>query len=404
MIPSVRAGLAHPFPLPMPNVLFINSGILGQRTFAAFVRREFAGERDGIRARQIVLTDDLTVAERVTRRVLCTRAWPDGAAGLYNLDLFRYRAELNAGLLARRRIRRLETRGERFDVLHFHRQATAYASLRRMGRTPAIVSIDVTQGYLMARARTAAEARSYLPNAWRERRIFDAARLIISTSRWAADGLRAEYPGCETEIVVMPNPVLLDHFGAEWAGERHARAAADRQLPRVLFVGGDFARKGGPDVLDAWVRGGFAGRARLDLVTSVPPEGSRMPGVAVHTGIRPHTPGWEALWRGADVFALPTRDEAFGIVFQEAAAAGLPAIATPLTAIPETVVDGETGVLVPPGDVDALVAALERLLASAELRHEMGVRARRRIEAIAAPEVYRARLAAHIHRLAGSAG
>jgi len=388
----------------MPNVLFINSGILGQRTFAAFVRREFATGRGGIRARQIVLADDLTFGERAMRRVLCARVWPDGAAGLYNLDLHRFRAELNAGLVARRRIRQLEKEGERFDVLHFHRQATAYASLPRMRRTPAIVSIDVTQGYLMGRARTPAEARSYLPNAWRERRIFSAARLIVSTSAWAAEGLRARYPGCETEIVVMPNPVLLDHFGADWADERHARAWADGRLPRVLFVGGEFARKGGPDLLEAWTRGGFADRARLDLVTSAPPPGGDVPGVTVHTGVRAHSPGWEALWRGADVFALPTRDEAFGIVFQEAAAAGLPAIAPHLNAVPEIVIDGETGVLVPPGDVDALIAALDRLLASAGLRHEMGVRARRRIEATAAPEVYRDRLAAMIHRVAGSAG
>jgi glycosyltransferase involved in cell wall biosynthesis len=382
------------------NVLFVNSGILGQRTFAAFVRRAFADERDGIRARQIVLADGLTVAERALRRILCARVWPDGLAGMYNLDLHRYRAELNAGLLARRRIRQLERRGERFDVLHFHRQATAYASLDRMRRTPSIVSIDVTQGYLAARARTPAEARSYRPNARRERRIFDAARLVISTSRWAADGLRSQYPGCRTEIVVMPNPVLLDHFAEEWAEERFARASSDGYLPRVLFVGGDFGRKGGHDLLLAWIRGGFAARARLDLVTSAAPEGSGAPGVAVHTGIRAHSPEWEALWRGADVFALPTHDEAFGIVFQEAAAAGLPAIATRINAIPEIVGDGETGILVTPGDRAGLAAALDRLLASAELRREMGIRARRRIEATAAPEVYRERLVAAFHRVA----
>lgn len=384
----------------MPNVLFINSGILGQRTFAAFVRREFAGEHHGLRARQIVVADDLTFGERAMRRVLCTRVWPDGVAGLYNLDLFRYRAELNAGLIARRRIRQLERRGERFDVLHFHRQATAYASLHRMRRTPAIVSIDVTQRYLMGRARTPAEARSYLPNAWRERRIFQAARLVVSTSQWAADGLRAQCPDCETEIVVMPNPVLLDHFGAGWAEARRARAAEPGHLPRVLFMGGDFARKGGPELLEAWTRGGFARRARLELATHAAPAGSGVPGVTVHTGVRAHSAEWEALWRDADVFALPTRDEAFGTVFQEAAAAGLPAIGTTITAIPEIVIDGETGVLVPPRDVAALIAALDRLVASAEMRHEMGVRARGRIEKTAAPGVYRDRLAGVIHRLA----
>jgi glycosyltransferase involved in cell wall biosynthesis len=193
--------------------------------------------------------------------------------------------------------------------------------------------------------------------------------------------------------------VLLDHFGADWAEERHARAERGH-LPRVLFVGGDFGRKGGHDLLEAWTLGGFAARARLDLVTSAPPERSDARGVTVHTGVRAHSPAWEALWREADVFTLPAHDEAFGIVLQEAAAAGLPAVATGINAIPEIVRDGETGILVSPGDRAGLAGALGRLLASAELRREMGTRARRRIEETAAPEAYRGRLVAAIHRIA----
>ena len=49
---------------------------------------------------------------------------------------------------------------------------------------------------------------------------------------------------------------------------------------------------------------------------------------------------------GADIFVMPTRNEAFGLVFQEAAAAGVPAIGTRQNAVPEIIVDGETGLLV----------------------------------------------------------
>ncbi len=52
---------------------------------------------------------------------------------------------------------------------------------------------------------------------------------------------------------------------------------------------------------------------------------------------------------------MPTRNEAFGLVYQEAAAAGLPAIGTNHNAVPEIIIDGETGLLVPVGDRDALV-------------------------------------------------
>jgi hypothetical protein len=79
-------------------------------------------------------------------------------------------------------------------------------------------------------------------------------------------------------------------------------------------------------------------------------EASLPPGVSLHRNVAAHTDAWQALWRAADVFVLPTRDEAFGIVFQEAGAAGLPAIGTRMNAVPEIVRDGETGVLVAPGD------------------------------------------------------
>src|SRR5215510_6843698 len=88
------------------DALFINSGILGQRTFAEFVRRAFADEIDGVRVTQTVVTDGLTPAERAMRYALCLRVWPPGTAGIRNLDFHRYRCELNAGLLARNRLRR----------------------------------------------------------------------------------------------------------------------------------------------------------------------------------------------------------------------------------------------------------------------------------------------------------
>ena len=386
----------------MIEALFVNSGILGQRTFAAFVDQAFAGERDGIRATQVVLTDALSVGERALRRVLCARLWPDGA-GVKNLDRHRYRAELNAGLIARGRIRRLEAAGKRFDVIHFHRQTTAYASLERMRRTPSIVSIDCTQRCVMQLAASPAEAKSYLPNLRRDGEIFRAARLIVSTSRWAADTLREDYPELATEVAVMPNPVLLEHFDPAWPREREVRAAAVADYrPRVLFMGGDFARKGGDDLVAAWREGGFGARARLDLVTHAAVPGAlEADGIHVHTGVPAHSPAWQALWREADVFVLPTRDEAFGMVFQEAAAAGLPSIGTRINAVPELILDGETGLLVPPRNRGALAAALGRLLGSAELRLEMGMRARRHVEATANPEAYRAKLSDAIHRLAG---
>lgn len=385
------------------RALFINSGILGQRTFAQFVRTAFREERDGVQITQVLVTEDLTPAERVMRFGLCMPLWPSEATGVRNLDFHRFRAEFNAGLLARNRIRRLEHAGARFDVLHFHRQATAYASLGRMRRVPTIVSIDTTQGWMRQLASTRLEARTYAPNARRDGHIFRAARLIVSTSRWAAGSVREQYPDCTTDIVVMPNPVALPPGSEDWVAERYRRSMeTPGYRPNVLLVGGDFPRKGGYDLLRVWRDARLGDRARLALMTGWPLDRSLMPpGVSVHPKVILHTPEWHALWRDADIFVLPTRDEAWGIAFQEAAAAGLPAIGTRITAVPEIIADEVTGLLVPPADPAALLLALDTLLSSPDRRREMGARARAFIQSSADPERYRQTLAAHIRRLAG---
>jgi glycosyltransferase involved in cell wall biosynthesis len=121
----------------------------------------------------------------------------------------------------------------------------------------------------------------------------------------------------------------------------------------------------------------------------------------VHRDVTAHSERWLDLWRGADLFVLPTRDEAFGIVFQEAAAAGLAAIGTRLNAVPEIVQDGETGLLVLPGDLKALARAIDWLLAQPDTRRDMGMRGRAFIRASADPERYAETLAAAIRRVAG---
>jgi glycosyltransferase involved in cell wall biosynthesis len=74
----------------------------------------------------------------------------------------------------------------------------------------------------------------------------------------------------------------------------------------------------------------------------------------------------------ADVFAHTSRWEGFGIVLLEAMLSSLPVVATRVSAIPEIVVDGETGLLAAPGDATAVADALARLLDDVELRRRLG--------------------------------
>jgi glycosyltransferase involved in cell wall biosynthesis len=81
-----------------------------------------------------------------------------------------------------------------------------------------------------------------------------------------------------------------------------------------------------------------------------------------------------------DVFCLPSVQEGFGIVFLEAMAAGKPIVSTTAAAIGEVVQHGETGVLVPPGDVHALAGALLFLLGNNKIRTQYGLNGRVRVQ------------------------
>ena len=333
----VAAGWAMPVAHAVSTVLgsvriaFINSGILGHRSVARLLA-ECAAAMPGVEPTHVDLSADLTLFDRGIRRALSVALAP-AQGTLANVDLRRWRQELNVGLLAARRLAAIE--GDRaFDALHFHTQAAAYASVRRMSRTPSIVSIDTTQRLARVAAGSSLAQLSYTPNIAHDRRVFHAAAAITTTSQWAARDLVDHDPACAHKVHVLPYPVrpIAD---ADWCDLRFTRAARGER-PRALFIGGDFIRKGGDLLLEVWREAGFGDECDLDLVTDWDLSGVTLPpGVQQHRGVTAYSPAWRALWQSADVFVMPTRDEAFGMVYQEAASAALPAIGTRLNAIPE---------------------------------------------------------------------
>jgi 2-deoxystreptamine N-acetyl-D-glucosaminyltransferase/2-deoxystreptamine glucosyltransferase len=84
----------------------------------------------------------------------------------------------------------------------------------------------------------------------------------------------------------------------------------------------------------------------------------------------------EDLYAAADVFALPSEGEAFGLVYVEAALRGLPSVGADGGGVPDVIRDGETGLLVPTGDVAALADRLDRLRRDPALRKRLGEAAR----------------------------
>ena len=159
--------------------------------------------------------------------------------------------------------------------------------------------------------------------------------------------------------------------------DRRARARrAGATPPRCLFIGGDFPRKGGFDLLEAWTARPVCRtrRPRPHDELAAADSRCRPPSACSRRHCRTATVA-EALARRRSL-RLPTRNEAFGIVYQEAAAAGLPAIGSRLNAVPET----HSPTARPacswlPAVTPNWRAALDGLIASAETRRDMGVRA-----------------------------
>jgi glycosyltransferase involved in cell wall biosynthesis len=95
----------------------------------------------------------------------------------------------------------------------------------------------------------------------------------------------------------------------------------------------------------------------------------------------------------ATLLVLPSRSEGMGRVVIEAGCRGRAVVGSRVGGIPDVVADGETGVLVPPGDVDALAAALTRVLSDGALAERLGAEGRRRVEPwLVTPEEYARRV------------
>lgn len=127
----------------------------------------------------------------------------------------------------------------------------------------------------------------------------------------------------------------------------------------ILFVGVDWERKGGPDLVAAFHQVLMIHPdARLTIVGCTP----RVEVPNCNVIGRVPLAEVEKFYRQASIFCLPTRLEPFGIAFIEAFAHKLPVIATRVGAIPDFVIPGESGYLVEPGAIDDLAQALIQLL------------------------------------------
>jgi hypothetical protein len=185
-----------------------------------------------------------------------------------------------------------------------------------------------------------------------------------------------------------------------WAGVMEPRPAPLDGPGRVGFVGRLEPRKGIEDLIVA-ARRFLRGRSRASLTIVGAPSESAPPGYMADLRARARASGvmdrisfagWQADSAAAlasfDVVCVPSRAEPYGTVAAEAAAQGVPVVATRVGGLGEVVVDGETGTLVPPGAPAALAAAITPFLDDRALRGRMGAAAHARALARFAPGPY----------------
>jgi len=242
-----------------------------------------------------------------------------------------------------RELRRAARRASRdADLVHAHWLPLGGIAMR-LGR-PFVVQLWGTDVELARRAP------------WLARRILSRARLTLCASNALADAARDLGAG---EVRVVGSGV-----------EVPPSVGKEAQPPEVLYAGRLSPEKGILDLLAASDNG-----MKLTIAGDGPLR-DRVPGAlgfVSHDKLGP-------LYDRAAVVAVPSHREGFGVVCAEAMAHGRPVVAGAVGGLLDLVVHEETGLLVPPRDVEALRAALHRLLDDDELRARLGANARRRAE------------------------
>jgi glycosyltransferase involved in cell wall biosynthesis len=204
-------------------------------------------------------------------------------------------------------------------------------------------------------------------------RLFIEGDKIVVLGRYWVDVFAGWLPATCDKIVVIPNST----YGA--AGQNKP---GDGDRVRLTFLGELGRRKGTPQLIEALGRLSSNKNWTATLAGDGDLEGVRAAASRLGIADRVSIVGWldadatTEVLRQSDVVVLPTFIENLPMVLLEAFAHGVPVITTPVAAITEVVVDERNGLLVPVGDISALVTALSRLIADSELRQRLGRAAR----------------------------
>jgi glycosyltransferase involved in cell wall biosynthesis len=201
-------------------------------------------------------------------------------------------------------------------------------------------------------------------------RMFDGSNGILVLGTYWAGVVGELQPSAISKIAILPN--------ATAAVRRSPEREATASDVRITFLGQLGRRKGSADLLDALASLRDVPGWTVTLAGDGPIVETRKQVQSLGLEGRVHVPGWisttdrTALLEQTDMLVLPSYAENLPMVILEAFAHGVPVISTPVGAIPEVVIPERNGLLVDPGDVPALAAAIRRLIEEPALRRAMG--------------------------------
>ncbi len=259
-------------------------------------------------------------------------------------------------------------------------------SVGMMRRLPTVISLDATHLQLQSFGDHYCRPSGPRLEALKMRlygRAYAAARHLVAFSEWNRASLLDDFGVPADKVSVLRPGLDLTLFRPDPSARR------GDGVTRLLFVGGDFIRKGG-GLLLRWARERAGGAWELHVAArSEVPE---TPGVVVHRGVRNNSPELVRLYQQSDLFVLPTRADCYSWVAMEAMACELPVVISSVGGIGDIVSEGETGYLTPPDDYGALAERLDALVADAALRRRLGAAGLERARALYGLDNYRALL------------
>ncbi len=329
-----------------PRILVVSSVTHGHRSFAAALAAAL-GRRD-------VRFDHVQITRTLWNRAFGYTIQPARGA---DLEALRRQAALDVQLrsLAHRAM-------SEYDLVHVVPSGFAHAFARVAPRSRAELSVGMDCTAELMRDEFGSNRLQEALRHRVDRVTFERAAHVACYSEWARESVLEHY---------RRSPALTDVVAASATVPDRLPEREPRAVPRIGFVGAPWTRKGGDRLVD-WFRRGRLGRAELHILCRDAPDAARgVAGVILHDPM-PRSQVLEEFLPSCDLFALPTRRDQSPWVLAEAAAAGLPTVATRMGGIHELVLDNVSGYLANRDDDEAFCERIGALVNDAELRSTMG--------------------------------